>query len=144
MADSARQSSSSSDASSATAPLVRPLEQGTLDEIEKALERWQVQTRALRTVHAILTVAATACSLLVAAKVLADRFVSFAAFGAALSIGLLSAFDLGSKANRLRRAWRLLRAEFLRFRENRCDAERLIDTYLIAEDIIGDVKEEPR
>jgi hypothetical protein len=55
-----------------------------------------------------------------------------------------SAFDLGSKANRLRRAWRRLRTELLRFENRLSTEEDLIKVYALAEEIIGDVKEEPK
>jgi hypothetical protein len=70
----------------------------------------------LRVVHAFLTIMATVCSLLVAAKISAFKpdYIQWLSFMAAVSVGLLSAFDLGSKANRLRRAWRRLRARSMK------------------------------
>lgn len=63
---------------------------------------------------------------------------------AALAISLLSAFDLGSKANGMRNAWRILTAAVWRYMyEENFPLEKLIVAYEEAEKKIGDVKESP-
>jgi hypothetical protein len=65
--------------------------------------------------------------------------------GAGVSSAILTAFDLRTKANRTRDAWRVLRVELLRFAYCEPDAEnreRLLLKYDQAEHIIGDVAPE--
>jgi predicted ATP-dependent protease len=122
------------------------LSEDTLKDIETQIKKWKKQAVTLRSVHATLTIAATFCSFLVAAFSSKEDFrtaLPFFSFGAAVSIGLLSAFDLGSKANRLRRAWRLIRVQIFRYKQDKVTAETLIATYAMAEELIGDVREEP-
>ena len=123
------------------------LSEATLKDIETQIKKWKKQAVTLRSVHATLTISATFCSFLVAAFSSNEKFqttaLPFFSFGAAVSIGLLSAFDLGSKANRLRRAWRLIRVQIFRYNQHNVSAETLIATYAMAEELIGDVREEP-
>jgi hypothetical protein len=117
-----------------------------LGSIEKSLKIWGRQAIYLRVIHALLTFSAVVCSLLVAAKIrsFGPDYVEWLSFGAAVSIGLISAFDLGSKANRIRRAWRKLRTAYLRYKAGKLAADDLIKIYEESEDIIGDVREEPK
>jgi hypothetical protein len=128
------------------ADLSPSLKTETLEQIRGSLKKWNRDAAMLRVVHAFLTIMATVCSLLVAAKISAFKpdYIQWLSFMAAVSVGLLSAFDLGSKANRLRRAWRRLRTELLRFENGLSKEEELIKAYALAEEIIGDVKEEPK
>jgi hypothetical protein len=122
------------------------LSEDTLRDIETQIKKWKQQAVTLRSLHATLTVAATFCSFVVAAFSSRDDFrpiLPFFSFGAAVSIGLLSAFDLGSKANRLRRAWRLIRVQIFRYKQHKVSDDTLIATYAMAEELIGDVREEP-
>jgi hypothetical protein len=115
-------------------------------EISKQLNTWDEQARLLRVIHASLGILAMACSFLVASKInsLDSGTIEWLAFFAALSTGLLSGFDLGSKANRMRRAWRLLNAAILMYEANEIEIKNVINAYKEAEKLIGDVKEEPR
>lgn len=115
-------------------------------EISKQLRRWTLLAGVLRALHIVLGTMATVCSLLVAAKINSfDRItIEWLSFGAAVAIGLLSAFDLGSKANRFRRAWRRLNIAVVRFSDDEnFSKENLFAAYEAAEEMIGDVKEEP-
>jgi hypothetical protein len=120
-----------------------------LNDINHQLKKWSLQTNYLRLVHALLTISATVSSFLVASKV-ADQgsvirpYISWIAFTAAVSVGLLSAFDLGSKANRVRRAWRILNVSLMRYKKGKLPIEQLLEKYFEAEEIIGDVREEPK
>ena len=116
-----------------------------LNDIDDRLKKWGYQTNYLRVIHALLTISATVSSFLVASKV-SDLYspirphISWISFVAAVSVGLLSAFDLGSKANRVRRAWRLLNVSLMKYKKGKMPIEKLLDIYLEAEEIIGDVR----
>jgi hypothetical protein len=115
-------------------------------EILKQLQRWNFHARVLRISHFILVMTATVCTVLVAAKltVFQPELVQWLAALAAVSVSLISAFDLGSKANRMKWAWRKLNAAVILFREDpNITIRHLLKAYEKGEEIIGDVKEEP-
>lgn len=122
-------------------------ESETLEQLKKRRRTWIYQGHSLRIIHALLGITAIVSSLLVAAKInsFKSEHIEWLAFTAAVSIGLLNGFDIGSKANRMIRAWRKLNTAIFRY-EGSSDAtiEELIKAYEEAEIIIGDVKEEPR
>jgi len=114
--------------------------------ITEALHAWGWQVPVLRTVHAILGIAAVLCSVLVAAKIstFAAAAIQWLAFTAAGATGLLAAFDLGGKANRMRRAWRKLNAAVTLYEaDGQISLEQLVQIYEQSEELIGDVKEVP-
>jgi hypothetical protein len=116
-------------------------------EITNQLRTWSRLARGLRLLHAGLGISAILCSLIVAAKIHSFGAVTieWLSFSAAGSIGLLHAFDLGAKANRMRNAWRILNSSVMRFKEtDSFSKEDLIKAYEDAEKVIGDVKEEPK
>jgi hypothetical protein len=108
---------------------------------------WTFQARLLRSVHICLVVVATTSSVLAAAgigKVISPPWLPGGADPlaalAAIAIGCISAFELGNKANNFRNAWRVLYAAMLRFEEEtEYTVEQLIQSYEIAEKLIGDV-----
>lgn len=117
------------------------------EEILKNLRRWEIMANLLRIIHILLGIVAITSSLLVAAKI--NSFdavlIEWLAFLAALSTALLSGFNLGNKANRMRAAWRLLNTARLKYElEDTYTIGELIDCYNEAETIVGDVKEEPK
>jgi hypothetical protein len=115
-----------------------------IDEILKHLKRWELQAGLLRTVHVLLGISAVFCSLLVAAKInsIDKVYIEWLAFMAALSVGIQTGFDLGNKANRVRRAWRLVNWSYLKYKAgNEHTIDNLIDDYKLGEEIVGDVKE---
>ena len=122
--------------------MTRPLP----SEIDRQLRRWSTQARLLRSIHATLGIASTLSSVLVAAKINSFTTVSleWLAAIAAASTSLLSTFDLGSKSNRMRNAWRTLNAARIRFEvDEAMTIQGLVKVYEDAEFIIGDVKEKP-
>lgn len=122
-------------------------ESETFKELKNQCRIWKLEGSLLRTIHALLGIAAIISSLLVAAKInsFKSEQIEWLAFVAAVSVGLLNGFDIGSKANRMRRAWRKLNSAILRFEGISCNGiEEVITAYEEAEMIIGDVKEEPR
>ena len=104
---------------------------------------WDWEAWILRLLHASLSIIAIASSLLVAAKIDAFqwKYIEWLPIISALSTGLLSGFDLSSKANKMRRAWRKLHAAVILFEEDKSlTMDSLIKTYAEAEDIYGDWK----
>ena len=114
------------------------------EEIETELKRWNKQITLFRLLHVALGIVAIVSSLLVAARLtILEIPTEWLAFTAAVSVGLMLAFDLGARANLMRRAWRLLNTAVLTYRhEAKPDVNELIEAYAQAEAIIGDVKAE--
>jgi hypothetical protein len=110
-----------------------------------ALNKWSSHARVLRISHFVLVVMATVCTVLVAAKLPSNRIpVDWLAVLAALSVGLINALDLGSKSNRMRKAWRSLNAAVIWFEEDeQVPVKHLVDVYEKGEEVIGDVQEKP-
>lgn len=113
-------------------------------EIKTTFRRWETQARWLRLIHVGLLVAASAFSILTAADV-GVQFRSYFALAAALSVGILSALDLGVKSNGLRNAWRHMNAAMARYHNiPEFTVEQLIQCYEDAESLIGDLPSGPR
>lgn len=111
--------------------------------IQRQLTIWDWEAYILRLLHALLSIIAIASSLLVASKIntFQRELIEWLAFTSALSTGVLSGFDLSSKANKMRRAWRKLHAAVILFEEDtNTPMEYVIKTYAEAEDIYGDWK----
>ena len=49
-------------------------------------------------------------------------------------------FDLGAKANPLRKPWRYIRARVIKYKAGRISIDEVADAYGTAEEMIGDVK----
>ena len=122
------------------------MERRVPSKIIKQLSRWSFQCRVLRIAHFILVLTATVSSILVAAKLstFPQGVTESLAVLAAVSVSLIQAFDLGSKANRMRGAWRKLNAAVILFEEDpQITIRHLVKAYERGEELIGDVKEEP-
>ncbi len=116
--------------------------------IKRQLTIWDYEAWILRLLHASLLIIAIASSLLVVSNMdtFQKEFIEWLAFTSALSTGLLSGFDLNSKANKMRRAWRKLHTAVILFEEDRSIPDEraldyIIETYAEAEEIYGDWKE---
>jgi hypothetical protein len=113
-------------------------------QIEATFKAWRGQALRLRIVHVTLLVSASVFSILTASDV-ASRARPFFAVAAALSVGVLSALDLGVKANGLRNAWRHMNAAMARYGSMPSfTVEQLIQAYEDAETLIGDLPSGPR
>jgi hypothetical protein len=66
------------------------------------------------------------------------------AFTAAVSICLMTAFDLGTKSNNMTNAWRHLNATVIKFNNGVSDREEVIDAYIDGEITIGNVTFQPQ
>lgn len=85
-----------------------------LPEMLAYLELWGSNTTILWTLHIALGVIATFFSLLTASQIghIGDQYPRIFGFLAALSISLLTAFNLGAKSNNTRNAWRRLNSNY--------------------------------
>jgi hypothetical protein len=117
------------------------------ERILKIHRRWTGQVKVLQTVHVLLVVTATTASILAAAglgKGWSPVVENPLSIVAAVAIGLVSAFELGNKANSFRNAWRVLHAAIMRFEEDAAySVNQLIGEYEAAEKLIGDTKATP-
>lgn len=113
-------------------------------EIEATFRNWRAQALRLRIFHVGLLIAASVFSILAAASV-SEPLRPYFAVAAALSVGILSALDLGVKANGFRNAWRIMNAAMARFHAiPEFTVEQLIQAYEHAEALIGDLPSGPR
>jgi hypothetical protein len=113
-------------------------------EIETTFQSWRSQALRLRILHVGLLIAASAFSILTASDV-GVPFRRYFAVSAALSVGILSALDLGVKANGFRNAWRDMNAAMARYNSiPEFTVEQLIKAYEEAEALIGDLPSGPR
>jgi len=62
----------------------------------------------------------------------------FALIGA-ISIALMTGFNLGDKSNAVRNAWKLLNGTIIAYNDCYATEEDLIDAYKKGEELIGDV-----
>ncbi len=80
-------------------------------------------------------------SLLAAAQIgsIGDEYVKIFAFIAALSVAILTAFNLNTKSNNMRTAWRELNSAVMKYNSEKMTDEQLIEEYRKSETLIGDV-----
>jgi hypothetical protein len=112
-----------------------------LPEMLAYLELWGSNTTILWTLHIALGVIATFFSLLTASQIghIHDQYARIFGFIAALSISLLTAFNLGAKSNNTRNAWRRLNAAIMKFNENLVNKSTVIEAFEQGESLIGGV-----
>jgi hypothetical protein len=105
------------------------------------LQLWGDNTTNLWAVHIALGVIATFFSLLTASQIghIEDQYSRIFGFIAALSVSLLTAFNLGAKSNNTRNAWRKLNSAIIKFNERMVTKEALILAYEQGESMIGGV-----
>ena len=114
-------------------------------EIAKHLRQWAWLAAFLRLLQIFLGIAGTLCAL--AVTTFTDElskgslpWIKILSFTAAVSIGVLGAFDIGGHSNSVYRAWRYLTAEILRFEADPSyPIETLIKAYSDGEAMVGDV-----
>jgi hypothetical protein len=134
--------------------MVRPSEteaEGDMDntkrevpqQVQGAIRSWGRQAAVIRSLHASLLVVASLFSILTASKY-SDTRPWFAVI-AACAVGILTATDLGVKANGIRNAWRHMNAAIAKYQNvDEFTMEQLIAAYEAAEALIGDLPSGPR
>jgi hypothetical protein len=108
---------------------------------------WYLMANWMRALHIILGILTVVCSLLVASHIdsFSQTLIEWLAFIAALSVGLQSAFDLGARINRLRRAWWSVNVALMKFDSDPEFLIRdLIKAYEKGQELSGEPKEEFR
>jgi hypothetical protein len=98
--------------------------------------------RNLRMCQIVLGLSATFFSILTATTTSIPNFDTYSkyfAFIAAVSIGIMTAFDLGTKSNNMTDAWRHLVAAVVNFNRGLCGKQVVIDAWVESEKTIGDV-----
>ncbi|MGD9728289.1 MAG: hypothetical protein AB7G68_11035 [Nitrospiraceae bacterium] len=103
---------------------------------------WNRLAQKLQTLYVVLGVISTVCSLSAATFTteLGNIGVKSCSFSAALALGLIGAFKLGSKANGARNAWRLLNAAVLAYQgDDNYTIQELHKQYLAGESLLGDI-----
>jgi hypothetical protein len=116
----------------------------TPSPICKCLRDWNISAIFLRVAYIFLVLLSIVSSVIVASKFssLDPIWVEILAMTAAISVGLLSALDIGGNANRMRKAWRKLNAAVIKYEEEEnYTIEELLSTYEAAEAMIADSKE---
>jgi hypothetical protein len=110
-------------------------------EVLQNLRRWSWLGNLLRIIHVILGVVATAAGLYVATFTERDpTYTKLGTFTAAFCLALLTAFNIGGKADSIRRAWRHVTAACMLYKgDPTFTLERLVKAYSEAETMIGDV-----
>lgn len=112
-----------------------------IPEMLTYLQLWGSNTTKLWAVHIALGVVATFFSLLTASQIghIDDQYSRIFGFIAALSVSLLTAFNLGAKSNNTRNAWRRLNTAIMKFNERMITKDALIAAYEQGESLIGGV-----
>ena len=114
-----------------------------LPEILVYVRLWDFKANMLRSLHIFLGTLATFSSLFAASQILSNSdytgYAAIFAFIAAISVALMTAFNLGEKSNNFRIAWRLLNVSVIRFNQNLCEKNDVIDAYERGETLIGEV-----
>jgi hypothetical protein len=110
-------------------------------EVLQNLRRWAWLGNLLRIVHVVLGVVATGAGLYVATFTERDpTYTKLGTFTAAFCLALLTAFNIGGKADSIRRAWRHVTAACMLYKGDAAfTLERLVKAYTEAEAMIGDV-----
>jgi hypothetical protein len=111
-------------------------------EIVPFLRLWVRKAKELRISQISLGFLATFFSILTATSIsfpLSDYYSKYFAFIAAVSIGLMTAFDLGTKSNHMTDAWRHLVVAVVKFNRGVYKKEDVINAYEEGERTIGDV-----
>lgn len=113
-----------------------------MPEILQYLNMWGTNATRLRYIHITLGTFATFFALLAAANFNSDNMKDYAgvfAFIAAISISLLTAFNLGAKSNNVRNAWRQLNSAVIKFNRGLTDKNGVIAAYEKGEELIGGI-----
>ncbi len=122
-----------------------PVSPDVLKDIEHKLEEWNSISNWLRVTQMSLGVIAIACSLFITAFAGADfldagnTVIRILAFITTLFLTLMTSFNISSKANSCRNAWRHLNKALYSYKSNRIDGDALIKAYEEGENILGSV-----
>jgi len=113
------------------------------EEIKKVFKDWNRAATGTSIAWIVMVIISTIGSVFVAITVsfLAPIMVEFAAFLAAISVGLVNAFDMRGHARRHRTAWRILNAAMMRYEHGELTKEKLFEAYEKGEAVIMEMKQ---
>lgn len=114
--------------------------------IESSLFHWRITVSQLRSLQVVLGVSGIVSAIVVTTFTtdLSPLVLKMASLTSAVCIGIISAFDIGGKANATRAAWRHLNIAVLRYQSvAESTIDNLIDSYAQAEAMIGNVNFKP-
>jgi len=119
----------------------RIIDTAEVRSLQTILDRWDKMATGLRTLHLGLGAFAIFFSLLAAVQIgfIQDVYAKVFAFLAAVTIAIMTGFNLTDKANNTRTAWRELNAGVMQFNANNITAAILIELYRRQEAMIGGV-----
>jgi hypothetical protein len=104
---------------------------------------WNRLAKQMQAVYVTLGVSATICSITLATFTteLGTSWIKVVSFCLALSIALITSFDIGAKANSARGAWRLLNAACLAYANDESfTIQDLYKQYVAGEAMLGNIK----
>jgi hypothetical protein len=114
-----------------------------IPDIIPFLKIWKTKANVLRFLQILLRSLSVIFSLvtttLLNVSTIDNNLAKISAFIAAVSIGLMTAFDLGTKSNNMMNACRQLNASAIRFNNGECDKKDVISAYIEGEKLIGNV-----
>jgi len=113
-----------------------------LPVILRYLIQWEHMALYLRLTHVTLGVFAIFFSLFAAAQIgsIQNELAKIFAFIAAVSIALMTGFNLGEKSNNVRNAWRELNTAIMKFNsDEKVPKDEVLKAYSGGEKRIGDV-----
>lgn len=110
-------------------------------EYEAFLKSWNTMASVLQASIVLLGMTATVSALVVAtfADDLGTAGVRVVAFVSAVSIGVITAFDLPAKATGVREGWRHLNVALMRYHAGEYSLTEVIDAYSEGERMLGNV-----
>lgn len=119
-------------------------------DIEDMLKGWSRRAQILRIIHVSVGLAAIILTITVASRIIDPNttetihgvsIYSIVAWLAAVSTGVLTSLNIGTKSNGMRNAWRKLNEAKMRYQyESGFEEKDLIDAYKEGEKYIGDVE----
>jgi len=112
------------------------------EEIAANLKTWVWITNSLRILQVLLGVVGTAAALTATTFTtdLPHPWTKVCMAVAAFCIGILTAFDIGGKADKTRQAWRQLTGAIMLYRyDDTFTLPKLVEAYEKAEDLVGGV-----
>lgn len=126
-------------------PTLIPVSTAVLQDIEDKLATWAKMANWLQATLIILGVLAIGCSLFITAFAGSDFLgtnntaIRILAFVTTLFLTLITSFNLSTKANNCRSAWRHLNKALYSYKSKRIDGDALIKAYEEGENILGSV-----
>jgi len=122
-----------------------PVSASVLQDIENKLATWAKMAKWLQATLITLGVLTIGCSLFITSFAGSeflgtdDIVIRILAFVTTLFLTLITSFNISTKANNCRNAWRLLNKALYSYKSKRIDGDALINAYEEGENILGSV-----